>query len=62
MKLMADRQLTPRAGTIPYLAKRMERSFAAAHDLVERLDRSALDTGAPITRDLARKLLDKPSA
>lgn len=59
MKLMADRQLHPKAGTIPYLVKRMERSFAAAHDVVSQLDQMALDTGAPITRDMARKLLDK---
>ena len=60
MKLMADRQLNPRAGTVPYLARRMERSFAAAHDIVRRLDQLALGTGTPISRDLARKLLDNP--
>jgi chromosomal replication initiation ATPase DnaA len=61
IKLMADRQLTPTAGTITYLLKRMERSFEAAHEVVSRLDRMSLETGAPITRDLARKLLDKPN-
>lgn len=60
MKLMADRQLSPSPGTIPYLVRRIDRSFEAAHDIVERLDALALDTGRPITRSLAAMLLDKP--
>lgn len=60
MKQMADRQLSPSLGTIPYLIKRIDRSFAAARDIVQRLDALALERHAPITRDLAKKLLDKP--
>ncbi len=59
MKLMADRQLMPTPNTIPYLARRIDRSFASARDIVARLDQAALSQGRKITRDLARKLLDK---
>jgi len=59
MKQMADRQLSPSPGTIPYLVKRIDRSFEAARDIIERLDATALSEGAPITRALAAKVLDK---
>lgn len=55
-KLFADRQLTAGADVISYLLVRMERSFAAAEDLVDRLDRLALARRRPITRRLAREL------
>ncbi len=61
MKQMADRQLSPSPGTIPYLVKRIDRSFAAARSIVERLDSTALAQGAPITRALAAKVLDNPA-
>lgn len=60
MKLMADRQLSPTPGTIPFLTRRIDRSFAAARDIVERLDELALTSGRPINRALAGDLLDKP--
>lgn len=59
MKLLADRQLSPTPGTLPYLAKRIERSFAAARRVIADLDRHALETGRPITRALAAEVLDK---
>lgn len=58
-KLLADRQLTPPADVIPYLIKRIDRSFGAARDVIDRLDRFALQQGKPITRPLAARLLDK---
>ncbi|GAB4285066.1 MAG: DnaA/Hda family protein [Roseovarius sp.] len=58
-KLFADRQLAPGPGTVPYLARRIERSFAAARDVVARLDAAALERRRPITRALAREVLDK---
>ncbi len=58
MKLMADRQLSPSPNTIPYLTRRIDRSFAAVRDVVDRLDRLALATGRPINRTLAAKVLD----
>lgn len=62
VKLFADRQLAVAPTVIPYLLLRMERSFAAARDLVARLDATALAQGRPITRQLAAALLDRPDA
>lgn len=58
-KLFADRQLTPKADLIPYLIRRMDRSFAAAGALVDRLDAASLAQKRPISRTLAAALLDK---
>ncbi|MDW3183632.1 chromosomal replication initiator DnaA [Roseobacter sp.] len=57
-KLFADRQVTPKADLIPYLIRRMDRSFAAARALVERLDTASLAQKRPISRALAATLLD----
>lgn len=58
MKLFADRQLVPSPDTIPYLARRMERSFPAAEALVADLDSTALAQRRPVTRGLAAQVLD----
>lgn len=58
-KLFADRQLTPRPDVIPYLVTHMERSFAAARQIVEALDTVSLARKRPVTRALAAELLDK---
>ena len=60
VKLFADRQITVAPVLIPYLASRMDRSFAAARELVARLDALALAEGRPVTRALAARLLDRP--
>jgi chromosomal replication initiation ATPase DnaA len=60
-KLLADRQLHPTPETIPYLTRRIDRSFEAAHRIVAALDARALATGRPITRALAAEVLDKPA-
>ncbi len=57
-KLLADRQLTPKPDLIPYLLPRMERSFAAAGDLVAALDAASLAQKKPVTRALAALVLD----
>ncbi len=57
-KLFADRQISPPASVIAYLVPRMHRSFAAAHSIVEELDRASLGRRKPITRHLARTVLD----
>jgi chromosomal replication initiation ATPase DnaA len=59
VKLLADRQLTPKADVVPYLLSRMDRSFTAAIDLVRRLDAASLAQKRPITRHLAAQVLDK---
>lgn len=60
MKLFADRQLNPAPDVIPYLAKRIDRSFAAAQAVVATLDAAALDGGHEINLTLARQVLDNP--
>ena len=57
-KLLADRQLTPKPDVIPYLLLRMDRSFAAAGDLVAALDAASLAQQKPVTRALAAQVLD----
>ena len=58
LKLFADRQLYPKPAVIAYLSKRLERSFAAAAEAVDTLDRKTLGTGDNITVATARRLLD----
>ncbi|OAN96758.1 hypothetical protein [Sulfitobacter geojensis] len=59
VKLLADRQLMPKPALITYLLGRMDRSFAAAIDLVARLDAASLARKKPITIKLAAAVLDK---
>lgn len=58
VKLFADRQIAVPPNLIPYLASRMERSIAAARQLVAALDARALAEGRAVTRALAAELLD----
>jgi len=57
VKLFADRQVRVAPGVIGFLVRRMERSFAAAGALAERLDLRALGAGRPIGIALARRVL-----
>ena len=57
VKHFADRQLRVEPEVIAFLLPRMERSFAAAASLAERLDRQALSRGGAITVPLARRVL-----
>lgn len=56
-KLFADRQLQVDAGVVGYIAARMERSFAAASQIVASLDKAALAGGRGVTRKLAAEVL-----
>ena len=58
MKLFADRQLSPSPATLPFLVRRIDRSFAAARDIVALLDTASLELRRPITQSLARDVLD----
>ncbi len=58
MKLFADRQLSPTPATLPYLVKRIDRSFDSARQIVERLDTASLETRRAITPKLAGEVLD----
>jgi chromosomal replication initiation ATPase DnaA len=57
VKFCADRQLNVDETVVGFLATRIERSFAAAREAVERLDAEALRLGRPVTRALAAELL-----
>ena len=57
VKLFADRQLNIDDKIVDYIVKRMERSCAAAQEVVDRIDRLALSRQAKITRALAAEVL-----
>jgi chromosomal replication initiation ATPase DnaA len=57
VKFCADRQLALDETVVSFLANRIERSFAAARQVVELLDTEALRLGRPVTRALAAELL-----
>ncbi|MCC1493295.1 chromosomal replication initiator DnaA [Cognatishimia sp. F0-27] len=59
LKLFADRQITPAPDVIPYLATHMPRSYAAAHEIVTRLDTAAMARASGVTRPLAKSVLTK---
>lgn len=58
VKLFNDRQIAVQPPLIQYLVPRIERSFAAAHDVVATLDARSLALGRPVTRALAAEVLD----
>ncbi len=59
VKLFADRQVKIGEELVTYLLGRMERSFAAAAGLVERLDHAALAGRRAVTVPLARSVLEQ---
>jgi chromosomal replication initiation ATPase DnaA len=61
-KHFADRQIRPPAPLIPYLLRRMKRSFAEAARIVEALDTEALEHRQTLSRKLAGAILDKLEA
>jgi chromosomal replication initiation ATPase DnaA len=59
VKLFADRQITVSEEVIAYLIVQIERSFAAAEDIVAALDTAALAAGRAVTVPLARQVLSQ---
>ena len=57
VKLFADRQIQVGADVVRFLTARMERSFAAASNLVAAIDRRALAAGRAVTIPLVRDIL-----
>ncbi|HEY8190326.1 MAG TPA: DnaA/Hda family protein [Micavibrio sp.] len=57
VKLFADRQLQIGADLLAYILPRMERSFAAARDLVAQADRLALAEKKAVSIPLIRRVL-----
>lgn len=58
VKLFTDRQIDVAPSLIQWMLPRMPRSFAETQALVARLDAAALAEKKPVTRDLARRILD----
>jgi chromosomal replication initiation ATPase DnaA len=57
-KQLQDRGAPIRPGVIDYLLPRMERSATAVRRIVERMDKLALVKKTPITRAIAREVLE----
>jgi len=57
VKLFDDRQLQVPEALIPYLASRIERSVAAARDIVDGLDKASLSGKRPVNVKLASEIL-----
>lgn len=62
VKLFADRQIAIDDKVVFWLVARMERSLAAARQIVTRLDQLALARGSRITRGLAAEVLAEMDA
>lgn len=62
VKLFADRQIEVSADLVRYLATRMDRSAAAARRLVAEIDRTALARKGPISRAIARDVIERFAA
>lgn len=57
-KLFADRQVEVEPHVVQYLVRRIERSLSAAMNVVECLDRAALEQKSRITRALATEVVN----
>lgn len=57
VKLFSDRQLAVTPDVLNYILARVDRSFAALGEAVDRLDRSALQEKRPITQRFAKRIL-----
>lgn len=57
-KFFRERSIRPPKEVYPYLLRRMERSIPCAREIVKRLDEAADDEQRPISRTLARQILD----
>lgn len=57
-KFFRERSIRPPKEVFPYLLRRMERSIPAAREIVRRLDEAADEEQRPISRALARQILE----
>lgn len=57
-KFFRERNIRPADDIYPYLIRRIERSVPAAHEVVRRLDEAADEKQRPISRALAREVLE----
>jgi chromosomal replication initiation ATPase DnaA len=61
-KFFRERNIRPGDDLIPYLLRRIERSIAGARDVVELLDETASAERRPVSRALARQVLENGAA
>jgi chromosomal replication initiation ATPase DnaA len=57
-KLFRERNIRPTEDLIPYLLRRIERSIPRAQEIVARLDEAADAEQRPVSRTLARQILE----
>ena len=57
-KFFRERNIRPADDVLPYLVRRMERSVPVAFDLVQRLDEASGAEHRPVSRALARQILE----
>ena len=57
-KLFRERNIRPPEDLLPYLLRRIERSVPQAREIVRRLDEEASALHRPVTRALAREILE----
>jgi len=57
-KFFRERNIRPTEDVFPYLLRRMERSAPKAREMVQRLDEAADAEGRPVSRALARQILE----
>ena len=57
-RLFDQRNITPHEDVVPYLLRRIERSASAAQDVVRRLDAASGEDHRPVSRVLARHVLE----
>jgi chromosomal replication initiation ATPase DnaA len=57
-RFFRERNIRPAEDLLPYLVNRIERSAAKARDIVARLDEAADEQHRPVTKALARQLLE----
>lgn len=57
-KFFRERNIRPADDIYPYLIRRIERSVPVAHEVVRRLDEAADEKQRPISRALAREVLE----
>jgi len=60
VKLFHDRQLRVEPGVLAYILPRIERSFTAINDLVDKIDKAALAEKRAVTVPLVRDVLVEP--
>ena len=58
LKLFRERNIRPAEDVLPSMLRRIERSVAAARDLVDRIDEAADAEQRPVTRVLVRQILE----